>query len=245
MGEKLVIYFFHAFPLNSNMWKEQIRYFSPKVRCVAINFPGFGGASDDSIPQNPSLSDYAKFAEDIILNTSEGVKICIVGLSMGGYIAMEVIKRKVVRPDFLVLANTKSSPDTQGARQRRFKLIEEIDKLKSVEPVISFYLPNLVPPESFLKEKVLEMAKTASLSGLKKALFAMAERQDYQKYIDDFPGRLLCIGGEKDVLSPPDVVKSMARDKEKEFRLIKGVGHLSNMENPEEFNNILEEFLFS
>jgi 3-oxoadipate enol-lactonase len=241
----LSICFIHAFPLNSNMWREQMKYFSTKARCIAVDLPGFGGTPDDVISENPSMHEYASYVERIvqsIVRRDKGHKLCVVGLSMGGYVAMYIIRRGLVIPDFLVLANTRSQADSEEAKQRRFKIIEEIEKKKSIEPVISAYLPALAPDNGKLKEDILNMVKLTSPGGARKALYAMATRDDSTDYVKSFSGKLLCIGSEKDALSPPEIVRSMCRN-DKEFKVIEGCGHLSAMERPDIFNKILEDFL--
>jgi pimeloyl-ACP methyl ester carboxylesterase len=227
------------------MWREQMKYFSTKARCIAVDLPGFGGTPDDVISENPSMHEYASYVERIvqsIVRRDKGHKLCVVGLSMGGYVAMYIIRRGLVIPDFLVLANTRSQADSEEAKQRRFKIIEEIEKKKSIEPVISAYLPALAPDNGKLKEDILNMVKLTSPEGARKALYAMAMRDDSTDYVKSFSGKLLCIGSEKDTLSPPEVVRSMCRN-DKEFKVIEGCGHLSAMERPDIFNKILEDFL--
>ncbi len=224
-----------------------MRYFSTKARCITVDLPGFGGTPHDSISENPSMHEYALYVERIIQgivqeDKSKSHKLCIVGLSMGGYVAMYIIRRGIVVPDFLVLANTRSQADSEEAKQRRFKIIEEIEKKRSIEPVISAYLPALAPDGGKLKEEILNMVRLTSPEGARKALYAMATRDDSTDYVKSFSGKLLCIGSEKDTLSPPEVVRSMCRSDE-EFKLIEGCGHLSAMEKPDIFNKILEDFL--
>jgi len=226
------------------MWREQMKYFSTKARCIAVDLPGFGRTPHDVISENPSMHEYASYVERIvqsIVQKDKGHKLCVVGLSMGGYVAMYIIRRGLVVPDFLVLANTRSQADSEEAKQRRFKIIEEIEKKKSIEPVISAYLPALAPDDE-LKEDILNMVKLTSSEGARKALYAMATRDDSTDYVKSFSGKLLCIGSEKDTLSPPEVVRSMCRN-DKEFKVIEGCGHLSAMERPDIFNKILEDFL--
>lgn len=55
--------------------------------------------------------------------------------------------------------------------------------------------------------------------------------------------RLLIIAGNKDKLSPPDVIKDMAVEPANQLKVIDS-GHLSALEKPDDFNKILDEFLF-
>ncbi len=241
---RYAIYFLHAFPLSSEMWENQIRYFSSKAKVVALDYPGFGGTDDSPIPENnPSLEDFAEFVEDQIRKTSdESEKIVLVGLSMGGYIAQYIIKRKKINVDSVILANTRSQADSDEARKKRIELIESSKKSVSIKPILDFYLPILSNNDEKLIDKISKMANKARLGGVIKALHAMAFREDTTEIVKKFKNKLI-IAGSKDKLSPPEVMISMTGNKN-ELKIIES-GHLSAMEKPDEFNKSIEEFLFS
>ncbi len=245
MKENIIFYFIHAFPLNSNMWKSQLEFFSEKAYVVAIDLPGFGKEHHLRIKnEKPSIDEYAEFVEKIIQGISSDKKICIVGLSMGGYIAMAMALRSIVKPHYIILANTRSFPDSEEAKSKRFELIQKIEETKSIDPVIKAYIPALAPDEGELKEEVLKMARNTQWEGAKKALYAMATRGDYTEAIQKNPARTLLIAGERDPLTPPDLMKKMLGGNIKEMKIIKGAGHLTAMEKPDEFNKIIADFVF-
>lgn len=238
-----VIYFIHAFPLSSKMWINQLKYFGSKAKVVAVDLPGFGGMTDETIPEKPSIDDYAKFVEDLIETTREkSDKLVLVGLSMGGYVIQSILKRGKISPDFLVLANTRSEADSDEVRQRRLDLIERAKKENSIKPIFDFYIPALVGDNEKLRSEVLKIAEDTSLSGAVKALWAMAFRPDMTDTIRKFDkNKLLLIAGKYDKLSPPEVMRRISP----ESRLsVLECGHLSAMEKPDEFNKIVDEFLF-
>ena len=242
---KIVLVFLHAFPLSSKMWEEQIKYFGSKCRVIALDYPGFGGTSADSLPDEPTIYDYAEYVERTVkpvVLPGKGEKLCLVGLSMGGYISMAVLRRGRMRVDGVLLANTRSEADTDDTRKRRYEIISQVEKSGSIEPVLSAYLPALAPEEGEFREKVRKLAEETSPDGAIKALKAMAGRDDFTDDVKNFGGKLLCVAGEKDKLSPPDVMRKMVRA-EDELKIINGVGHLSAMEKPDEFNSILDRFL--
>lgn len=239
---RCAIYFLHAFPLSSEMWGSQIKYFSSKARVVAIDYPGFGGTDDSFIPENPSLEHFAEFVENHINKTSEkGEKIALIGLSMGGYIIQYIIKRKRVVIDYAVLANTRSQADSEEVRRTRIELIEKAKNIGSIKPIIDFYLPALSGNDQKLSAKISKMASKISLMGAIKALWAMAFREDNTEIIKKFEPKLL-IAGSKDKLSPPEIMESMTENKN-EIKIIEA-GHLSALEKPDEFNKLVDEFLF-
>lgn len=126
------------------MWINQIQYFQKKAKVVAVDYPGFGGTDGSVIPSNPSIDDFAKFVEDIIQKTRETLdKVVLVGLSMGGYIAQYIVRRKIIEVDYLVLANTRSKPDTEEVRKTRLELIDRAKKEDSLKSILDFYVPAL------------------------------------------------------------------------------------------------------
>lgn len=242
-NKNIVLVFLHAFPLSSKMWDEQIKYFGGRCRVVAVDYPGFGGTSSDELPDEPTIYDYAGYVERAVkpaMLPSE--KLCLVGLSMGGYISMAILRRQKLKVDGVVLANTRSEADTEDVRKRRYEIISQVENSGSIEPVLSAYLPVLAPEEGGFREKVKKLAEETSPDGAIKALKAMAGRDDFTYDVKNFVGKLLCIAGENDKLSPPDVMKKMVRT-EDELKIIKGAGHLSAMEKPDEFNSTLLDFV--
>lgn len=242
---RYAIYFLHAFPLSSEMWINQIQYFQKKARVVAMDYPGFGGTDDSVIPNNPSIDDFAKFVEGIIQKTSEtSDKIVLVGLSMGGYIAQYIVRRKIVVVDYLVLANTRSKSDTDEIRKTRLELIDRAKKENSLRPILDFYVPALAGENEKLKDEVVRIASRTKLSGATKALWAIAYRDDMTDVVRSFPkDKLLIIAGSNDKLSPPDVMIDMATDPANQLKVIDS-GHLSALEKPDVFNKLLDDFLF-
>ncbi|MCS7214128.1 MAG: alpha/beta hydrolase [Candidatus Calescibacterium sp.] len=242
---RYAIYFLHAFPLSSEMWINQIQYFQKKARVVAMDYPGFGGTDDSVIPNNPSIDDFAKFVEGIIQKTSEtSDKIVLVGLSMGGYIAQYIVRRKIVVVDYLVLANTRSKSDTDEIRKTRLELIDRAKKENSLRPILDFYVPALSGENEKLKDEVVRIASRTKLSGATKALWAIAYRDDMTDVVRSFPkDKLLIIAGSNDKLSPPDVMIDMATDPANQLKVIDS-GHLSALEKPDVFNKLLDDFLF-
>ncbi len=242
--EKLAIYFIHAFPLNARMWDEQLNFFAGRCSVITMDLPGFGKSDHTTVPDNPSIEHYAQFVENVVKSSHRGGKTCLVGLSMGGYITMSIMKRGILKPDFVVLANTRSYADTPEVREKRLELIEKVNKTQSIEPVLEAYLPSLAPYGSPIREKVESIARESSVEGVKKALYAMAHREDMTDIVLRWEGKILIIAGENDKLSPPDVMRAMVGDgKNRKMCLIAGAGHLSNMEKPSEFNRVLLDFL--
>ena len=86
----LPVIFIHGFPFNKNMWQPQMEVFKETHRVIALDLRGFG----NSLSNKEELS-ITLFADDLIL-FMDAVKIrkaVICGLSMGGYIVLNAVKR--------------------------------------------------------------------------------------------------------------------------------------------------------
>ena len=105
----------HAFPLDAQMWSEQVTATSG-VPVVAVNLPGFGGApSADPAGWMDTAADHADAA--IVAAGIDRVIVC--GLSMGGYVAFAYLRRHGAKVAGLILANTRADADDAAAKERR------------------------------------------------------------------------------------------------------------------------------
>ena len=174
-----------------------------------------------------------------------GVDTAIVcGLSMGGYVAFELLRAARPRVEALVLANTRAEPDPpEGAAARRAlaeRLRSEGHRFLVEEP------PPLLAedaPEG-LRERVKAMIADQTPRAIAAAALGMAERPDS---VPDLPGidvPTLVITGTADRLIPPDVTAGIAGlVPGAELLRIEGAGHLSNLEAPEVFDTALDGVL--
>jgi pimeloyl-ACP methyl ester carboxylesterase len=119
VGHGLPVVLLHAFPLNRMMWEPQIAALFGECRCIVPDLRGFG----DSPKSGPYSMDV--FADDVIalLDALQIERAVVGGLSMGGYVALNIVRRYRQRVRALLLADTRASADTPEARQKRDDLI--------------------------------------------------------------------------------------------------------------------------
>lgn len=246
-GNKTAVLLLHAFPVNSKMWEPQFEKLQDEnIPFLAFDYPGFGRSPDWN--ESSSMNDFAEKAFSAIYHLNLE-KVVVVGLSMGGYVALALYRN---HPDIfsgLVLADTRSTADSEEGRQRRFKLIDEIKADPSMNGLIQMHLEKFFTPETHQNMPELitlaeSFMKEASSQGVIHALQAMAGRQDSTELLKkmDFP--VLVIVGEKDSLTSVDDAQTMADQLQKgELAIIPNAAHLSNLERPEEFNKSLMQYL--
>ena len=244
-GAGLPVIFLHAFPLNQTMWDDQVAALRNHCRAITVDLRGFG-ASD--APQGPYRMD--QMAADVralmtVLNLDKAV---LVGLSMGGYIALALYRNYPETLRALVLADTRASADTREARERRLKSAEraELDGSKAIaRDMVPLLLGrSTVESRSSVVQRVQAMIESNTPQGIAGAQRGMAERRDSTYILAgiDFP--VLIVVGSEDTLTPVAEAESL-RNGIPGARLcvIESAGHLSNLERPEAFNTALAQFV--
>jgi pimeloyl-ACP methyl ester carboxylesterase len=212
---------------------------------IALDLPEFGGSSPDragfAIDRGADL--VASFLTELGIS-----KAVVVGLSMGGYVAMSIARRHAALLAGMVLADTRAAPDVPHVRANRDKLIAAIEA-KGPVAAADTMLPNLFSEPTrttnpALIEKVRQIALRQSASGLIAGLRALRDRPDAAPALENLSIPILVLVGEFDTVTPLLAAARIAGTVRKsELAHIPGAGHLSNLENPEAFNAAVIGFL--
>lgn len=235
----------HGFPLNKAMWSKQVEVLKENYRVVAYDIRGHGNSD-----ANDNDFSIELFANDL-LSLMDALKIdkaILCGFSMGGYIALNAIENHPEHFSALILCDTNCTEDKPEAKEKRMKTIESI-KENGMEQYAEDSLRKLFAPASFSKQIgevtiVREMIMKTDKQSLFKTLAALAARSETCSKLPEIKVPVLILVGKEDEITPPDVAMSMhEKIKGSILHTIDHAGHLSNMENPTEFNNRLTEFL--
>jgi 3-oxoadipate enol-lactonase len=227
----------HAFPLDARMWQPQLDAFAADVRVVAPDHPGFGG--NDRVPDVMTMELAARSAIQAL--DDAGVQRAVVcGLSMGGYVALELWRRAPERVDGFVFANTRAGADSEeGAANRRALA----DRLRTEDR--AFFAdgpPGLLSEHASdeLRARVRALIADQPAAAIAAASLGMAERPDSGPDLPGIDVPTLVVSGSDDALIAPDVTAQMADVVPgAEFVAIERAGHLSNLEQPGAFNRLL------
>lgn len=244
-SDAMPIVFIHAFPLNHTMWAPQIKIFSKKYRVISYDIRGHGESdvSDGQYTMDLFVDDLIKLLDQLYIT-----KTIICGLSMGGYIALRAIERYAERFRALVLCDTQSVADSNEVKIKRsvaLKLIKE----KGVPHFAEEFIKLFFAPETFkINPKMIQTVKEMILNnaplGIGGALLALASRTDTTESLPQIKIPTLIMVGEHDQITPPAAVLAMQEKiPNAQLHIISQAGHLSNLENPEEFNQKLLMFL--
>ena len=240
----------HAFPMDSVLWREQRRALaSAGYRVLTPDLPGFGGSAvSEAEPSVEAMAD-----EVAALLDARGVDRAVVGgLSMGGYVAMAMLRRHPDRIRALVLADTKASADTAEAAQNRLAMASKVEESGSVESAAGL-VANLLGATSHAErpdvvQTVVRWIGAQQPAGIAWAQRAMAARPDSHADLQRFGGPVLVLYGVEDVITPANEAESMAvaartGGSAVTLREVPRVGHLSAIEDPDAVTGALTDWL--
>lgn len=175
-------------------------------------------------------------------------RFALAGLSMGGYVAQEIMRQAPERVSCLALLDTNARADTPEQSERRKALMAEAEhgKFKGIGPKL---LPNLVHPDHAKDEAiaatVLAMAERVGKDAFLRQQNAIMHRVDGRADLArvDCPTLVLC--GEDDAMTPVKVHQEMAEavGDNAELVTLEHCGHLSPIERPEAVSAALFDWL--
>lgn len=231
----------HAFPVDSSQWGAQVMAFRHDLPVLAPDMPGFGGTMDSGpVMTMESAADYVAH----MMRFSEMQKGVVVGLSMGGYIALAFAKKYPEMLAGLVLANTRSGADDEAGKDRRKALADRL--LAEGNEFLAESPPPLLTadaPEA-MWARVKRVIKSQPAESIAAAALGMGERPDLTSELANIKVPTLVITSSADTLIPPAATTPMAEQiPGAVLEIIEGAGHLSNIEAADEFNRLIREHL--
>ena len=246
IGEGTIpIVFLHGFPFDKTMWQEQLDYLKTTHRVIACDIRGFGKSKDEESHLGMDL-----FANDLILFIDKlGLeKVIICGLSMGGFIALNAMKRFPSRFEALILCDTQCIADSHDVKAKRYKTIDDI-KEYGVSNFNEGFLKKVFHEDSIAnKPELVEQLRKVVFSNSQhiicQGLVALAERSETCSIINKITIPTLIICGREDAVTPLDESKFMNKNIQGSvLHVINNAGHVSNLEEPAKFNKLLRDFL--
>jgi len=176
-------------------------------------------------------------------------RFALAGLSMGGYVAQEIMRTVPERVQRLALLNTSARPDTpeQSARRRGLIELSRTGQFKGVTPRL---LPLLIHPDRLddgqLTARIQAMAEDVGQEGFVRQQTAILGRPDAQPNLSRISVPTLVIGAEDDLITPPEVLEEIATGIPRStLRVLSRCGHLSTMEEPESVTGLMASWLTS
>jgi len=223
------------------MWQSQVAVLSSRFRVIAPDIRGFG----ESLPASPwtideMCDDLAEFLDQL------NIKTCAVaGLSMGGYIGLPFCLKYPDRVLQIILANTRARADNETEKAARTEMIAALEQ-HGAGILPDRMLPRLLQPNPSpeVVHLVRDLMANTSASAAIYAVMAMRDRPDCSSRLHRVSCPALVVAGENDVITNTDECRSIAEGiPGGRFVLISKAGHLTNLENPQEFNRAITDFI--
>lgn len=246
VGSGPAVMLLHGFPLCRKMWRPQVEALvAAGYRVITPDLRGFGDSESTGGPHRMSV-----FADDIdSLLVHLGLEEAVIGgMSMGGYVLLNLVERYPHRLTAAMFLVTRAAADDEPARMRRSALAAEAAAgrpLKVAEAFEGILFATGTPvarPE--LVAEVKAWMEATSPGGLTAGLLAMRDRKDYTNLLPSFDLPALVVGAEADRAVPPEHSRQLAeRLPNARLCMVEGAGHMANLERPEAFNACLLDFL--
>jgi 3-oxoadipate enol-lactonase len=250
-GEGPLVVLMHGIGGNRGNWRDQIAALAGRFHVAAWDARGYGDSDDYEGPL-----DFAAFSADLVrvLDHFRAAAAHLVGLSMGGIIAQHFYRHHPARVRSLVLADTRNRIERHNSdeflRQREAPLVAGLTP-KDIAPKLAGALagPNASAEAiTRLQASIAALRKDSYLKVLR-ATTRILEHPDFRgrsTFLDlgtvNVPTLVIC--GTEDSVTPPELSRAIAEGvKGARIAWIEGAGHLSNLENPPQFNRVLREFL--
>jgi pimeloyl-ACP methyl ester carboxylesterase len=243
-GRGTALLLVHGWPHDRTLWAGQSSGLATQARVLAPDLRGFGG----STVAGPWSID--RYADDLaaFLDALDVARAVVCGLSMGGYVALAMLRRHPARVRALILADTRATADTAEGREKRARLIEFAER-NGVTALADQQLRSQVGSTTFetrpeLCESLRRMMASAPLEGVVGAQRAMSSRADSTPYLPAIALPTLVVGGVEDGITPPDELRALAAGiPDSRLELITSAGHVAPFERPAAFNHLVSEFL--
>lgn len=244
---EIPLLFLHGFPFSKLMWIKQLENLKITNRVIALDIRGFGESTDETTPLSIDL-----FATDLLafMDKLKISKANVCGLSMGGYVVLEAFKKAPERFSSLILCDTQCSADTAAVKENRQKTIDQIE-LHGAADFNEKFITNVFHPNTLnskidvvtsLRAAVFANSKHIITAGLN----ALANRTETCSILNTIMVPTLIICGLNDEVIPLSQSEFLHKNIQNSvLKIINTAGHVSNLEQPEEFNNFMADFLNS
>jgi YbgC/YbaW family acyl-CoA thioester hydrolase len=244
-GEGPAVLLIHGYPMNHSIWAHAMAALDG-FRRIAPDLRGMG--QSDAPDLGYSVETYA--GDLAALLDALGVDdVVLCGLSMGGYIAFEFLRRWRRRVRGLVLMDTRAEADTPEGKRAR-DAAAATAREGGAAAIAEQMVPKLLGPTTRggapeIVAQVRAMVEAAPVPGIVGALSALRDRPDSTDDLPSLEGLpVLVVVGEEDEITPPPRARAMAEAiPGARVVVISGAGHVPPLERPAATTKELVEFL--
>lgn len=236
------VVFFHGFCENMNLWTPVLPE-SERHQLLLIDLPGFGLSSSltfDSLTamgeQVVSLFNYLQIHNPILI-----------GHSMGGYLAAEMLRSKQLEARALGMVHSTFHADSEEKKQSRDKTIAFLNE-QPLEAFLRLFTEGLFAQHHASNPEFIQQANALvsmnTTRSVQSALAAMRDRSEPLSWLKESDLPVLIISGRFDRHVPPDVsLSEIAKAKRGMLLMLENSGHIGQIEEPELTKSYVQQFI--
>jgi pimeloyl-ACP methyl ester carboxylesterase len=246
-GDGPAVVLLHAFPLDSGIFDDLVPLLTGTARVVTIDLPGLGRSP---VPrQEPSMDAVAQAVLGV-LDALRIVQAVVLGISTGGYAALQLASRAPERVAALVLGSTTAQRIEPDVPDERRQVADEVESSRSTDAVADSADEGLGAtahrdrPE--LVERLRRTIAAADPDGVAWMARAIASRADTTAVLRDLDRPVVLLFGAEDEATPPARGEQMLRDRgDRPARLVvlEATGHLTVLEAPHQVADVVDDLV--
>jgi pimeloyl-ACP methyl ester carboxylesterase len=228
------IVFLHGTRLTGAQWATQVTALSDSYHCLTPDLPGHGAAAAEAFTVERAAERIAALIE----GEAHGGRAILVGLSLGGYVAMAVAARWPERVAGLVISGATAEP--VGPRSLAYRGLVAIFSTipeRTLDAVNRWYFAWRYPPA--IHEPII--ADGFFFGGGAVAVRSLIGERFIPR-LAAYPGPSLLLNGEFDLFFRPTERSFAAAAVNPRRGLIRGATHLANLDRPEAFSAAIRRF---
>jgi 3-oxoadipate enol-lactonase len=236
-GEPAPIVFLHGVGSDKSVWRPQMTYFTQCRRALAFDYPGYG--ESDPVPEDATRDDYAKAIIDALraLNVQRA-HVC--GLSLGGVVAIAIYAEAPELCASLIIADS-FAVHPEGREIYDRSIAGSANMRAMAEARVDVLLAQ--PADGAVRAETI-----ATMSRIDPVAYRIGARAVWLADQRDRASRIaaptLIMCGDDDQATPPILSRELhALIRGSRLKMIAGAGHLANIEQPAQFNRIVDEFI--
>lgn len=227
MVSRPVVYLLPGLLCDEAVWTHQIAALSPRYEVRVPNFRG--------------MNCFQAMARQVLDGAPE--RFSLVGHSMGGRVAMELMHRVPERIDRFVVMDLGVHPVQAGENEERMELVRLAEE-QGMEALAEVWIPPMLARsrlgDKHLIDAIRAMVLRSTPADYRGQIEAALKREDQSRYLPHIRHKALLVCGELDEWSPVAQHEEILRElPDAELAIVPRAGHMVTMEEPEEVNRLL------
>ncbi|GIO20267.1 hydrolase [Oceanobacillus oncorhynchi subsp. incaldanensis] len=218
---------------NEKLWEHQIAYLED-IASITVG----------DLTQNNTIEGMASSVLD-----KAPEKFALAGLSLGGMVAIEMMRQAPERVTQLALLDTNPRPPTDAQIETWHKFIRISKEGDFISITKDYLMPGLLRQANQgtpLVQTVINMAEEVGANAMERQMTALMHRPDAFEVLPTIQCSVSVMVGDEDNVCPIEMSNELIREIPNSYlTIIKDAGHLSSLENPLEVSRTMRQWLIS